>query len=210
MSGSNYLEDAVLNHIFDKASYPAPTVHVGLSTADPGEDGSGLSEPVGGAYDRVVTAPADWNASSGGMINNAVDLTFAEATEAWGTITHFGLFDKAIASHSITGVTTGGVGSGAFIVSGDITSELEEGALLRIHGSTGNDGLYTVRAGSSYDGGADETTVNVEEAVSDSTVDGTLQTLGNLLFSGTLQSSKEIEAGDTAKFGANDLEITAD
>jgi hypothetical protein len=62
----------------------------------------------------------------------------------------------------------------------------------------------------SYEGGADETTVNVEEAVSDATADGTLQTLGNLLFSGTLQSSKEIEAGDTAKFGANDLEITAD
>jgi len=210
MSAGNYLEDAVLNHIFGKESYAAPTVHVALSTGDPGEDGSGLAEPVGGAYDRVATAPADWNAASGGVLRNAVDLVFAEATEAWGVITHFALFDKAIASHAIAGVTTGDAGSAAFIVAGDITSELEDGALLRVHGSTGNDGLYTVRAGSSYEGGANETTVNVEEAVSDATADGTLQTLGNLLFSGTLQSSKEIEAGDTAKFGANDLEITAD
>jgi len=210
MSAGNHLEDAVLNHIFGKESYAAPTVHVALSTADPGEDGSGLAEPLGGAYDRVATDPSDWNEASSGMLSNAVDLAFAEATESWGVITHFALFDKAIASHAVAGVTTGGAGSAAFIVSGDITSELEDGALLRVHGSTGNDGLYTVRTGSSYNGGTDRTTVNVEEAVSDATADGTLQTLGNLLFSGTLQSSKEIEAGDAAKFGANDLEITAD
>lgn len=210
MSASNYLEDAILNHVFGTQAYAAPTIHVGLSTADPGEDGAGADEPVGGAYDRLATAPSDWNASAGGMVSNAVDLTFAEATAGWGVITHFALFDKGIGNHAVSGVVTGGAGSGAFIVSGDITSELQEGALLRVYGSTGNDALYTVRAGSSYDGGADETTVHVEEAVGDSTADGTLQTLGNLLLSGTLQSSKEIESGDTAKFSANDLEITAD
>ena len=94
-SMSDYLEDAVLNHIFGKSSYTPPTIYVGLSTADPLDDGSGLAEPSGGSYARVATSASDWTTASGGSISNANEITFPQATGDWGTITHFALFDAA-------------------------------------------------------------------------------------------------------------------
>jgi hypothetical protein len=42
-----------------------------LSTADPGDDGTGLSEPSGDGYARAVTSPADWSVASSGTLVNA-------------------------------------------------------------------------------------------------------------------------------------------
>ena len=77
----------------------------------------------------------------------------------------------AIVAHTITAVTTGGAGAGAFGVDGDITDRLVVGKTLVVSGSTANDGTYTIRSGSAY--AANVTTINVDEAVSDATVDGT-------------------------------------
>jgi len=92
-SFADYWENKILDHLFGKGSYTAPTIYVGLSTADPTDDSSGLSEPSGGSYARVSTVPGDWNVASGGATGNANDITFPEATGNWGTITHFALFD---------------------------------------------------------------------------------------------------------------------
>lgn len=94
MSFGDYFEDEVLDNIFGNASFWAPWISVGLSRADPGEDESGLDEPSGGGYDRVLTDPSDWNLSLDGEITNAWEILFPEATAAWGTITHFVLFDE--------------------------------------------------------------------------------------------------------------------
>ena len=93
MSFADYLEDALLDHLFGKATFTSPTIHVALSTADPLDDGSGLAEPSGNGYSRVATAPADWNASSGGLVDNLSEIAFPQATGSWGTVTHFALFD---------------------------------------------------------------------------------------------------------------------
>jgi len=95
MSLSNYLENKLLDHITGKSSYSAPTCYVGLSTADPGDDGSGLAEPSGNGYARVETSASDWNSASGGSITNAEAISFPAATGNWGTITHVVLFDAA-------------------------------------------------------------------------------------------------------------------
>lgn len=72
---------------------------------------------------------------------------------------------------AVTGVTTGGAGSGEFKISGDYTAIYVAGLSISISGSTGNDGEYTVKAGgSSHSGGT--TTIPVDGAVSDATVDG--------------------------------------
>ncbi|MFH1716957.1 MAG: hypothetical protein ABIF19_06370 [Planctomycetota bacterium] len=92
---TDYWEDKILDHIFGKAVYAPPTIYVGLSTSNPQDDGSGLAEPDGNAYARVQTSPGDWSAASGGVVQNAGDVTFAKATGNWGTITHFALFDAA-------------------------------------------------------------------------------------------------------------------
>ena len=96
MSFSDYWENAVLDHLFGKAVYSPPAhIYVGLSLADPLDDGSGLSEPTDASYARVETDPADWTASNGGVIENATDITFPVPTGDWGTVTHGCLFDAA-------------------------------------------------------------------------------------------------------------------
>jgi len=98
---SDYWENKILDHIFGKGSYTPPTIYVGLSSADPTDDSSGLAEPSGNGYARVQTSPSDWNAASNGSLDNAGDITFAQATGSWGTITHFALFDAATAGNML-------------------------------------------------------------------------------------------------------------
>ncbi len=65
---------------------------VALSTADPGEDGSGLAEPVGNGYARIVPS---WDTPVSGApssMTNDVELPFATATGSWGTVTHVCLY----------------------------------------------------------------------------------------------------------------------
>lgn len=98
---SDYWENKILDHIFGKSSYTPPTIYVGLSTADPTDAGSGLAEPSGNGYARVQTSSSDWNAASNGSLENAGNITFAQATGNWGTITHFALFDAATAGNML-------------------------------------------------------------------------------------------------------------
>ncbi len=94
-SFNNYTEAKVLDHIVGKTSFTMPTAYVGLSTADPTDDASGLAEPSGNNYVRITTSGSDWDAASGGATSNAAALTFPEASGSWGTVTHFALFDAS-------------------------------------------------------------------------------------------------------------------
>ena len=94
-SFADYWENKILDHIFGKGSYTPPTIYVGLSTADPQDDASGLAEPSGNGYARVETEASDWNAAASGALDNANLIEFPAATGNWGTITHFALFDAA-------------------------------------------------------------------------------------------------------------------
>jgi len=98
---ADYWENKILDHIFSKGSYTPPTIYVGLSTADPTDDGAGLDEPSGNAYARVQTSVSDWNAAANGSLDNAGNITFAQATGNWGTITHFALFDAPTAGNML-------------------------------------------------------------------------------------------------------------
>ncbi len=97
MSFANDWENKILDHIFNKASYAAESLYIGLSTADPLDDGSGLAEPVGNGYARVSVPAANWDAAVGGMIDNNADITFPTATGSWGTVTHACIFNAASA-----------------------------------------------------------------------------------------------------------------
>jgi hypothetical protein len=94
---SDYWENEILDHLFDKGTYAPPgALYVALSMADPGDDGAGVAEPAGGSYARIETSNADWAPASGGAICNADGVEFPRATCAWGTITHFALYDAAV------------------------------------------------------------------------------------------------------------------
>jgi len=114
---SNYLEDKLLNHVLNQDSYsPSTTVYLGLSTADPLDDASGLAEPSGNGYSRkAITFGA---ASSRRVMQNA-DITFDQATGDWGTITHWALFDAATGGNMLA---HGSLASSKTVVSGNTPS----------------------------------------------------------------------------------------
>lgn len=89
---SDYLENKLLDHVLKTAKYTVPAnIYVGLSTADPLDDGSGLAEPSGKGYARVKCNV--WDEAASRAIANTDGIVFPEATEDWGEITHFALFD---------------------------------------------------------------------------------------------------------------------
>lgn len=103
---SNWLELELLDHVLKTGSYSVPTnIYVALSTADPLDTGAGVAEPGGGSYARVVMN--SWDAASSRATENTNQITFAQAEQDHGTISHWAVFD------AITG--------GNFLAHGDFT-----------------------------------------------------------------------------------------
>ena len=94
MSLSNALEASILDHLFGLATWTAPAnLYVGLSTADPLDDGSGLAEPTDNNYARVQCDPgSDRWARSGNTVDNVSAIIFNTSSGAWGTISHVCFF----------------------------------------------------------------------------------------------------------------------
>ncbi len=96
MSFSDYLENELLDHVFDNAVYTPPaTVYVALYTAAPSDAGGG-TEVTGGSYARTA---ASFGAAASGTIANDVSVEFPTATASWGTVTHMGVFDASTAGN---------------------------------------------------------------------------------------------------------------
>lgn len=91
MSKSNYLEEALLNHVLRAIPFTPPAgVFVALFTVAPTEVTPG-TEVSGGAY---IRQPVTFGVPSGGTSASTADVTFPIATLGWGTVTSFGLFDQ--------------------------------------------------------------------------------------------------------------------
>ena len=71
------------------------TVYVGLHTTSTNDDNSGTAVS-GGSYARTAITFA---APSGGATSNSALVTFPTATASWGTVTHFGIYDAAVAGN---------------------------------------------------------------------------------------------------------------
>ena len=123
---TSYLEAKLIDHTTGKTAYTMPTVYVGLLTAAP-TDTTGGTEVSGGSYARKSTAGADWNAASGNpaSTSNANAITFVQASGAWGTVTHFALYDAASAGNMLR---WGALGTSKTIGTGD-TASFAAGAL---------------------------------------------------------------------------------
>ncbi len=89
---SDYLENALLNSTLRGQAFTAPTaIYAALFTSDPTDAGTG-TEVSGGAYTRQAIT---FGAPSNGTCSNSADVLFPVATAAWGTITHFAIYDAA-------------------------------------------------------------------------------------------------------------------
>ncbi len=96
---TNYLEDAIVGHLFRGAAFTAPTtLYIALFTAAPGEAGGG-TEVTGGSYARVSVANASlqWaaTAAGNGTTSNVNAITFPAPTANWGSVTHWAIMDAA-------------------------------------------------------------------------------------------------------------------
>jgi len=91
---STYLANKLLDHLLKTAAYTAPThIYVGLSTANPTDDASGVAEPAAANYSRVICDV--WDAAASGASENTSAITMPTASGSWGTITHAFLSDAA-------------------------------------------------------------------------------------------------------------------
>jgi hypothetical protein len=126
-SKSNYLENAILNHVLGGQTYTPPaTVYVALFTVAPDEAGGG-TEVSGGGYSRVAVAnnTTNWPTTTSGQKSNANAITFPQATANWGTIVAWGLFDAATGGNLLY---YGDVSPSRAVNSGD-TAQFAAGAL---------------------------------------------------------------------------------
>ena len=109
-SKSDYLEDAILDHVLGGGDYSRPaTVWIALYTAAPTDAGGG-TEVTGGSYVRfsVTNNATNWPASSGGAKANGTEFSFVTATADWGTVLAFSIMDA--------------VSGGNFMYWGDLTA----------------------------------------------------------------------------------------
>lgn len=127
-AASDFLENEILDHIFNKGAYTAPTnIFIALCTAAPTDasTGSTITEATYTGYARKSTAGADWNTASGGSIDNANELAFAECTAGSSTVTHFALCDASSAGN----VLFHGALDASLAVSAGVTPRFQAGQL---------------------------------------------------------------------------------
>jgi hypothetical protein len=99
-SASDYLENAILEHIVGKTSLTMPTAYLTLTTSsgtlNDASTGATITEPsYTGPFARKATTGSDWNTASGGSITNATTLGFPACSSGSATITGFALMDTS-------------------------------------------------------------------------------------------------------------------
>lgn len=93
-----YSANRVLDFNFGGTSYSQPaTYYFGLSTTTINIDGTGATEPSGGAYARVALTnnKTNWGNASNASLTNSTAVQFIESTTSWGTITYVGMWDAS-------------------------------------------------------------------------------------------------------------------
>lgn len=93
MSKTNYLENAILDHVLKGTAMTQPAnIYISLHTDNPGESGVLTYEISGFGYQRKLAN--SWLAASGGIKKNSGAITFDPASSGnWGLISHFGIHD---------------------------------------------------------------------------------------------------------------------
>jgi hypothetical protein len=133
-AASNYLENAVLDHVLTTSTYSPPsTRYLALFTNTSGnaaanlENGT-LTDEVGGmaGYARKAVTFA---AASGGTSATNETVTFDAATASWGTVTHVAVMDGAISGNvlfwgAVTTSKTIDSGDTFQVTSGNLTISL--------------------------------------------------------------------------------------
>ena len=101
---SNYLRDAINDHLKGRTTYTAPaTTYFALMTTAPTASGGG-TEASGGAYARVAVTnnTTNWPASSGQTKSNGTAIDWGTATANLGTIVAIAEYDANTSGNLLT------------------------------------------------------------------------------------------------------------
>jgi len=129
-AASDYLENALLDHVLGGTSFGQPAnLYVGLFTGTPNsnlEAGTLTDEVSGGNYTRKAVT---FSAASSGTASNSATVTFDTATANWGTITSVAVIDASTGGNvlfygSVTASKTIESGDTFQIASGNLTISL--------------------------------------------------------------------------------------
>lgn len=92
---TTYFIDLVAGNVYGTKKTPAipAAYYIGLSSTAPSADGTNVTEPSGGGYQRVQLS--NLGEPVNGEITNQSAISFPESTQSWGTVSHFVIFDDA-------------------------------------------------------------------------------------------------------------------
>lgn len=100
MSFTDYLEDAILKHVFTNTSYTSPTtVYVGLHTSAD-TDASAGTELSGNGYARQ-SASFSVSGTNPTEAATTAAIEFSPATASWGSVTHAAIYDASSAGNRL-------------------------------------------------------------------------------------------------------------
>lgn len=96
-SFSDYLENKLLDHVFNDGTYTAPAAYLALCTTVPTDASTGTTivEAAYTGYARVLIAAADVSAAASGSKTNGNAITFAACTASSSTIIGWAICDAA-------------------------------------------------------------------------------------------------------------------
>jgi len=147
---SDYLENKIMNHIFNATAYTTPgsTIYLALYTDATAQTDAGAgTEVTGGGYARVnVTA---WDAPNSGSTANTNAITFPTATDNnWGNVRYVGITDGSAAMNllywgQLSADKTVNTGDTFSIAAGDLDLYLGGAISVALSGSIIN---HTLRA----------------------------------------------------------------
>lgn len=120
---NEYLRNTLLNEAFGGTAWTPPaTLYIGLSTTAIADNGTGATEPTGGyARQAVTNNKTNFTTATGATneVSNSTEISFPEATGAWGTITHFFVSDALTGGNVLT---SGALTTAKTVASGDIAN----------------------------------------------------------------------------------------
>lgn len=213
-SKSDYLENALLDHALGGPDYTRPgTVYLALFTVAPSDSGGG-TEVSGGSYARksVTNNSTNFPGASSGQKLLAVAQAFATATANWGTAVAWGILDALTSGNLLYwGYLMGPAKNFIGDASTDVITSSSHGyadtTKVRVEALSGTSLPTGISAGTDYYV-RDSTTNTFKLAATSGGTAIDLTADGCGVVYTWLQ--KQIDNGDTASFGANQLAIQED
>ena len=92
---TTFLQNKLIAHASGGTAYTMPTLYMALLSANPTASGDMTNEVANsGAYSRA-SGSGVFGTPSDGVVTTTSEITFAEATGAWGLVTYIAMCDSA-------------------------------------------------------------------------------------------------------------------